>query len=227
MVVETIDFFDDEDAELPAPLTLKDVIAMNKVRLRGLWRDKAGRQRAVQQGACGSHLGLRLRDRRVRQGPHAYHAQRSSQCTVYGGPAAARTAAVLQERVASLPPHLRLATHPWQPLPAPLWPTSSPSSLCLCTCCVQAREYEQSGQGREDAEAAAAQDPAAAAQAAEVSLLARGVGRMCHRAASIVCLCAYLHKHVQLCRGNLRLPYCVLAVMPCPYARQRSTCHVQ
>lgn len=31
VVVETIEFFDDEDEELPPPLTLKDVIAMNKV----------------------------------------------------------------------------------------------------------------------------------------------------------------------------------------------------
>ncbi len=31
VVVETLEFFDDEDDELPAPLTLKDIINMNKV----------------------------------------------------------------------------------------------------------------------------------------------------------------------------------------------------
>jgi hypothetical protein len=31
VVVETIEFFDDEDEELPAPMSLKDIIAMNKV----------------------------------------------------------------------------------------------------------------------------------------------------------------------------------------------------
>lgn len=35
VVVETIEFFDDEDADLPPPLTLKDVITMNKVRAQG------------------------------------------------------------------------------------------------------------------------------------------------------------------------------------------------
>lgn len=30
MVVETIDFYEDEEAELPAPLTLADVKALNK-----------------------------------------------------------------------------------------------------------------------------------------------------------------------------------------------------
>lgn len=30
--METIEFFDDEDAELPPPLTKRDVIAMNKQR---------------------------------------------------------------------------------------------------------------------------------------------------------------------------------------------------
>lgn len=32
VVVEVIEFYDDEDEELPPPLTLKDVITMNKVR---------------------------------------------------------------------------------------------------------------------------------------------------------------------------------------------------
>ena len=32
VVVETIEFFEDEDDELPPPLTLKDVVAMNKAR---------------------------------------------------------------------------------------------------------------------------------------------------------------------------------------------------
>ena len=31
VVVEMIEFYDDEDEELPPPLTLKDVITMNKV----------------------------------------------------------------------------------------------------------------------------------------------------------------------------------------------------
>ncbi|GAX76903.1 hypothetical protein CEUSTIGMA_g4349.t1 [Chlamydomonas eustigma] len=32
VIVETIEFFDDEDEELPAPLALKDIVAMNKAR---------------------------------------------------------------------------------------------------------------------------------------------------------------------------------------------------
>ncbi len=31
VVVETIDFYDDEDDELPPPLTIKDIIATTKV----------------------------------------------------------------------------------------------------------------------------------------------------------------------------------------------------
>ena len=30
MVVETIDFFDDEDAELPPPMTQRDVVLLNR-----------------------------------------------------------------------------------------------------------------------------------------------------------------------------------------------------
>ena len=32
VIVETIEFFDDEDEELPPPLALKDIVAMNKAR---------------------------------------------------------------------------------------------------------------------------------------------------------------------------------------------------
>ena len=35
VVVEVIEFYDDEDEELPPPLTLKDVITMNKVCKEG------------------------------------------------------------------------------------------------------------------------------------------------------------------------------------------------
>lgn len=64
MIVETIEFFDDEDDELPPPLALKDIVAMNKareymqVRWKGQRRDRGGGRRKGEGGRHGaSFLG--------------------------------------------------------------------------------------------------------------------------------------------------------------------------
>lgn len=38
-IVETIDFFDDEDDELPGPMTQKDIVLLNRANA---FRDEAG-----------------------------------------------------------------------------------------------------------------------------------------------------------------------------------------
>lgn len=49
MVVETIDFYEDEEAELPAPLTLADVKALNKAAPFGE-EEAAGEEGADEEG---------------------------------------------------------------------------------------------------------------------------------------------------------------------------------
>ena len=62
-VVETIDFFDDEDDDLPAPMTQKDVVLLNRANA---FRDEGGEEEPaaaqadgpedVQVGICSSSL---------------------------------------------------------------------------------------------------------------------------------------------------------------------------